>query len=607
MLRTLNAQQHQQQFCAAIARSSQAVLSSSGAASSSSSASARAFATTRVIQAGMKRTTLVPFMSGRSHRCGHRIISAGTKSSRSAKTQRGLLAAPGQLLFRNDVMSSSHNQITNSLFNRAFSTQLPSAATTPNPAATEKERLVILGSGWAGYRLLQDVDHEKYQVSVVSPRNHFLFTPLLASASVGGSDISSICHPVRPLVAEKDGRFYEARAISLDKKKKMIQCQTLDGREFPLAYDKLVISIGFQANDFGIKDLDQHAFFMKETADAKRVHDHILRSFEEASFIHMLDGDENVSLEEEEQIREVLSFVVVGGGPTGTEFCGELTDFLKRDIAVQYPHLSPYWSVHLIDALPQILTPFQNAELQAHALEHLREKQGVQVHLSQFVDKIEHHRIYLKSGMSFPFSTLVWCAGIKPLPFVAGLDLAKNAKGTQLLTDAQLRVKGEEKNGIYALGDCASIETMPMPQTAQIASQEAAYLAKALSLDSHEVPNNFEFKDKGTLAYLGGTSALYRVPSNLPVPHLRGLLGWFTWRSAYWSMQLSIRNKFMLAWNWISNYVFGRDLTRVGRHSSPVEFLLDRKVSSGKKKRNPARSVSPEASKADPIPASKTA
>ena len=88
---------------------------------------------------------------------------------------------------------------------------------------------------------------------------------------------------------------------------------------------------------------------MKETADARRLHDHILRCFEEASFVHLLDGDSNISPEEEQQIRDILSFVIVGGGPTGTEFCGELTDFLKRDVAYEYPHLAGFCSVTIID------------------------------------------------------------------------------------------------------------------------------------------------------------------------------------------------------------------------------------------------------------------
>lgn len=329
---------------------------------------------------------------------------------------------------------------------------------------------------------------------------------------------------------------------------------------------------------------------MKETGDAKRVHDHIMRCFEEASFIHMLDGDEDLSAEEEAQIREVLSFVVVGGGPTGTEFCAEMTDLLKTDIAKQYPHLSTLWSVHLIDALPAILGPFQDPELQEYARAHLTEKQGVQIHLNEFVDTVTANEIKLKSGKKFPFSTLVWCAGIKPIPFVADLELKKNERGSQLLTDGQLRVKGEERNGIYAMGDCATIEGNWLPQTAQIASQQAIYLAQKLNSSSSTSKLSddyppFEHNNKGVLAYLGGTTAVYGAPKGLP--KLTGFLGYFTWRSAYWSMQLSMRNRVMLAWNWTSNAMFGRDLTRVGRYSTPVPKAepMERSVSGSSQKR----------------------
>jgi len=457
--------------------------------------------------------------------------------------------------------------------------------------------LVILGSGWAGYRMLQKIDTTKYNTCLVSPRNHFLFTPLLASSSVGGSDINSICQGVRPLAAKQNARFYEARAKALDKENKIVECETLDGRPFPLPYDKLVISVGYQANDFGIPDLDKIAFFMKETGDAKRLHDHILRCFEEASFIHMLDGDETLSKDEEDQIREVLSFVVVGGGPTGTEFCGELSDFLYGDIAREYPHLKNLWTIHIIDALPKLLGPFQNDAISEHAKNHL-ESRKIQVHLQEFVAKVEPNLISLKSGKSFPFSTLIWCAGIKPIKFTAGLDLAKNERKTQILTDKRLRVYETNQDGsinydkvekdIYAIGDCATIHDNWLPQTAQVANQQALYLTTQLNklagsttaeksttstmANSMEYPF-FEQHDKGAMAYLGGTSAVYKVPAEASqiVQFISGRLGYFTWRSVYWSMQLSWRNRIFLGWNWISNFLLGRHLTRVGKRSSPVD------------------------------------
>lgn len=446
----------------------------------------------------------------------------------------------------------------------------------------EKENIVLLGCGWGGYKFLADFDRSKYRVSVVSPRNHFLFTPLLASAAVGAAPVECICTPVRPLCASRNARFYEAKATALNKEEKILECMTLDGRVFPMHYDKLVIGVGFQAADFGIPNLEDHAFFMKETADAKRLHDHILRCFEEASFVHILDGDEDVSPEEEEEMRKLLSFCIVGAGPTGTEFCGELSDFLNTTIRRTYPHLFNYCKVHLIDGAPVMLGPFQDAEISAYAKQHLEKNEFCKVHLSNGVDKITSKKITLKDGTAFDFNTLVWAAGIKPLPFVSNLtNLAKDKSERQLLTDKKCRVKGEDS--IFAIGDVATMENFWLPQTAQIAQQQGTYLASLFNsnfdaktghLKVQEDYPDFQNLDRGSLAYLGGTAAVYKKPAWLgPFPNLFGILGFFTWRSAYWSMQLSWRNRILLGWSWVFNYVFGRDLTRVGAQSSPAALV----------------------------------
>eukprot|EP00391_Amoebophrya_sp_Ameob2_P004037 CAMPEP_0179004922 /NCGR_PEP_ID=MMETSP0795-20121207/13596_1 /TAXON_ID=88552 /ORGANISM="Amoebophrya sp., Strain Ameob2" /LENGTH=568 /DNA_ID=CAMNT_0020699283 /DNA_START=529 /DNA_END=2235 /DNA_ORIENTATION=+ len=441
-----------------------------------------------------------------------------------------------------------------------------------------RERLVVLGSGWAGYPFLRAIDTSKYQTIMVSPRNHFLFTPLLANAAVGGSDISSICQPVRTLCADKSARFYEGKAVGLDKENKSILCKALDGRTYPLKYDKLIISCGFQANDFGIKNLQKHAFFMKETADAARVHDHVLTCFEEASAL--FDGDKDNESVDLDVIKKILSFVTVGAGPTGTEFCAELASFIKHDIERLYPYLADHWAVHLIEGGPQILSPFRNEKLQNYAARHLTNVSKVQIHLNSPVEAVEENLIKLKTGVEIEFSTLVWCAGIKALPFVQKLDLVKNKNGTQLLTDGWLKVKGEKN--IYAMGDCATIEDNLLPQTAQIASQQAEFLAKNLnklaSKPAHRIPALdeaakglpvFKHVDRGMLAYVGGTAALYRAPN--PFPNLTGMIGYFTWRSAYWSMQLSMRNRMLLASDWFQRALFGRDVTRIGTHSNPTD------------------------------------
>merc|ERR1719447_2470826 len=132
---------------------------------------------------------------------------------------------------------------------------------------------------------------------------------------------------------------------SIDKENKLLHAETAAGNKYTIEYDKLVIGVGFQPNDFNIPGVKENALFMKETADATVFKDHVLKKMEEAAYWHALDSDMRVSSEEEEKIRELLTFVVVGGGPTGVELTGELTDFLHNEGAKMYPLLKKYMTV----------------------------------------------------------------------------------------------------------------------------------------------------------------------------------------------------------------------------------------------------------------------
>ena len=133
---------------------------------------------------------------------------------------------------------------------------------------------MILGTGWASFRVLADIDTKKTDVTVVSPRNHLLFTPMLASSALGTVNQRSICQPVRPMVAKKGATYYESAVVAIDKGAKKVTCRTPAGEEYMLPYDRLVVGVGFQPNDFGIPGVKEHALFMKETADATRFKDH---------------------------------------------------------------------------------------------------------------------------------------------------------------------------------------------------------------------------------------------------------------------------------------------------------------------------------------------
>lgn len=437
-------------------------------------------------------------------------------------------------------------------------------------AANRREKVVILGTGWASFRVLKDIDCKKYDVAVVSPRNHLLFTPMLASSALGTVNQRSICQPVRPVVASKNAKYYESRVQKIDKAKKTILCETNLGATYNLSYDKLIVGVGFQPNDFGIKGVKEHALFMKETADATVFKDHILERLEEASYIGILDSDENVSSEEEAKMRELLTFVVVGGGPTGVELAGELTDFLHSEGVKQYGHLSDFMSIHMITY--DVLNMFDK-DLQDYAITHLSNKQGVQVHTGAFVQSVDASTVTVKIGdeiTSMKYGTLVWCAGIKPHAFVKDLNLTMNAKGSQILVSQDLRVQGEDD--IYALGDCATIDGYWQPQTAQVANQQGQYLAALFNAggDLKEAGEKkpWEYHNKGSLAYLGGNEALMsKVPG---MSKMTGFFAFLAWRFTYWFLQLSFRNRYMLSTDWLRTLMFGRDLTRFGPRSRPT-------------------------------------
>lgn len=424
---------------------------------------------------------------------------------------------------------------------------------------------------------MKSLDPKKYAVSLVSPRNHFLFTPMLAGASVGTVSYQSICEPIRPLAMKKNARYYEAEATAVDVKSKTVHCKTALDQEFNMPYDKLVVACGYQANDFNTPGVLDHALFMKETGDAIKLRQHLLSIFEQASYEHMLDDDPNLSAEELAHMKKMLSFAIVGGGPTGVEFAGELTDFITKDAMRYYPMLKGLPEVHIItgDVLPMM-----DKSVADYAVDSLSKRAGVKFHRGCFVEAITKDSVKIKDGPEIPCGMTIWCAGIKPLPFARNVDLPKAENGVQILVNNQMQVKGLED--VYALGDCATIDGNRLPQTAQVAKQQAYFLAKNLNAGQPEITwPAFKFHNLGVMAYIGGGRATIYHDSELwngikkacpdvVMDKLGSWIAFLGWRSVYWSMQLSLRNRYLLCSEWLRTALFGRDLTRHNKPSKPL-------------------------------------
>lgn len=406
----------------------------------------------------------------------------------------------------------------------------------------ERPSLLILGTGFAAFSLLKDVDVERYQVTIVAPRNHFLFTPLLPSTTVGTVEFRSIMEPIR--VARKGIRFHQGYCEEIDVENKIAHCKgKFKSTPFEVKYDKLVIAVGAANNTFGIPGVEEHAHFLKETSDARKIRQEIIQCFERASKPGRPTRD----------FEWLLHFVVVGGGPTGVEFAAELHDFLNDDLSKWFPDLMPYVNITLVEAQDKILTAF-DASLQDYTRKRFS-RQRIRLRTNAAVREVAHHKLILADGDEISYGLLVWSTGNTATDFVQKLPFEK-IRG-RLVVDEQLRVPGAD--GVFSAGDCSVTPAEPLPQTAQAAQQEGKYLAKLLNDEVRGIEyTEFHYKHMGMMVYVGDKKAL----ADMKNIKGKGFATWIFWRSAYFTKLMSWKNKTLVFFDWVRTWVFGRDISQ---------------------------------------------
>ncbi|CAI5524602.1 unnamed protein product [Closterium sp. Naga37s-1] len=451
----------------------------------------------------------------------------------------------------------------------------------PATAVGEKPRVVVLGSGWAACRFLRDVDTRVWDVVCVSPRNHMVFTPLLASTCVGTLEFRSVAEPVehiQPAVSHAPSSFFFlATCTAVLPSKHEVTCEYVDDEgpassplggtwRFTIAYDKLVVAVGAQASTFGIRGVEQHALFLREVRHAQAIRRRLL--------LNLMKSD-TPGLPEEEK-RRLLSCVVVGGGPTGVEFSGELSDFIRRDVRSKYAHVKDYVHVTLVEA-HDILSSF-DVSLRAYAVRQLT-KSGVSLKRGQ-VAEVTASTVVLTDGSVIPYGLLVWSTGVGPSDFVKALPLPHTAGGRIAVTEG-LRVVGEAD--VFALGDCAGFHDSTgrptLPALAQVAERQGRYLAVRFNRmgkagggkagageGAGGEEQSFVYRHLGSMATVGRYKALVDLQIGQGGKRhlsLAGFASWFIWRSAYLTRVISWRNRLYVAVNWATTLLFGRDISRI--------------------------------------------
>lgn len=406
-----------------------------------------------------------------------------------------------------------------------------------------RPKLLVLGSGFGGFSLISRIKTRDWDVALLSPRNYFLFTPLLPSAASGSVEFRSILEPTRRRL--RDIHVIEGSADSVDWQTRQVQCTgAVGGEKFTLPYDVLAISVGAAVGDYGIPGVREHALKLASVEDAQAVRRGVLEQFARADIPGLTP----------EEVRQRLTFVVCGGGPTGVEIAAEIDDLIDEELRRSYPEHAPQARVVLIEALGRLLTSFDEA-LSDYTRRHFLHS-GIEVRTEAKVKAVERDRVVLESGEVVPCGLVLWAGGNAPVPFIASLGEPLDRRG-RLAVDSYLRLPGRE--GVYALGDCAAVGDPPLPATAQVAQQQGSYLAKSLrGFRAGQPVEPFRFKASGMLAYIGGGEAL----ADLPQVKWSGRGAWVVWRSVYLTKLVSPANKIKVLFDWAKARLFGRDLSR---------------------------------------------
>ncbi|KAJ9160965.1 hypothetical protein NKR19_g2800 [Coniochaeta hoffmannii] len=328
-------------------------------------------------------------------------------------------------------------------------------------AQKEKPKLVILGGGWGSVALLKELNPDDYHVTLISPQNYFLFTPMLPSATVGTLSLKSLVEPIRRVLFRVKGHFIRAQAEDVDFSARLVEVSQKDAQgndvHFYVPYDKLVIAVGSVTNPHGVKGLD-NCFFLKDITDARLIRNQVIQNLELACLPTTSD----------EERKRLLSFVVSGGGPTGVEFAAELFDLLNEDLTLHFPRLlRNEISVHLIQSRGHILNTYDEA-VSKYAEERFARDQ-VQVLTNSRVQEVRPDAIVFTQVDSegkvvkkeLPTGFCLWSTGVSQTDFAQRLakKLGDNQTNRHALeTDSHLRLNGTPLGDVYAIGDCSTVQ-----------------------------------------------------------------------------------------------------------------------------------------------------
>lgn len=401
-----------------------------------------------------------------------------------------------------------------------------------------KPRVVVIGGGFGGVEVVKALRNEKVQVVLFDKYNHHTFQPLLYQVATSGLETNSIVFPFRKLFGKQHDFFFRLA----DVKKVIPEENCIETSIGSIGYDYLVIATGAITNFYGMKEVEENASFMKNIVDATKLRNRIIRNLEYA-----------LLTEDNEVMNSLMDFVIVGGGPTGVELAGALSELKKNVFPRDYPELDMrQMDIYLVQASDRLLDGM-STQASEKALEFLT-KMGVKVLLNTAVNGYDGQEVLLSNGEKIMTRSLIWAAGVKGNP-IQGFPPESIGRGNRILTDEYSRVKGY--NNVFAIGDVALMEgddkyRQGHPQMAPPSQQQGKLVAKNIGniIRKREL-KPFHYFDKGSMATVGRNKAVCDLRGGI---RFQGVFAWYVWMFVHLMSIIGFKNKLLTLFSWMISY-----------------------------------------------------
>lgn len=401
-------------------------------------------------------------------------------------------------------------------------------------------RVVIVGGGFGGLAVARALRNAPVEVVLIDRTNHHLFQPLLYQTATSILSPSQIATPIRQILGHQDNAsVFMAELAGIDTAKRRVLVDYLNKKAVPFSYDYLVLATGASHNYFGHEEFADYAPGLKKLTDATSIRDRILRAFEVAE-----------EVDDPKEHRDVLTFVLVGGGPTGVELAGSIAELRRFTLASEFRRMNPDDArILLIEGSPRILGSFH--ESLSRAAQRRLEALGVEVRTGVHVTKIDATGVMI-GNEHIASRTVIWTAGVKPSPAAQWLGASADKAG-RVMVQPDCSVPGCEE--VFVIGDTALFmeDGKPLPGVAQVALQQGKYVASVIAarVEGYRTPGPFRYFDKGNMAVVGRNFAV------LEVGHIRlaGFIAWLAWALVHILFLAAFGNRLLVVTQWIWSYI----------------------------------------------------